>query len=159
MCKLNKETQKTPTLKKNKIICKTELCSRQKSGPCNRLSRRRWVTWLAYLLLCIVAEPGPKFFVILHHSCLSREDGLISEHITISLHLISMSENLLSSGTANFEQNQYQRPKTCHSIAIQEKILGRISKERERLTQFGPCIIAGFRTGGLSSFRRHRKIA
>lgn len=52
------------------------------------------------LLLCKVAEPWPKFLVILHHSCLSEEDGLISEHITISLRLISMSENLVSNGTA-----------------------------------------------------------
>lgn len=70
--------------------------------PSNSLNKLGNKT-LTYLKLCIVAEPGSKFLVILHHSSLSSEDGLISEHITKSLHLISISENLVSKGTAKLE--------------------------------------------------------
>jgi hypothetical protein len=41
----------------------------------------------------------------LHHSCLSTQDDLISEHITISSELISTSEYLESNETATWEKN------------------------------------------------------
>lgn len=62
-----------------------------------------------YLLFCILAECRSEFLVILHHSCLSEEEEVISEHITTSFELMSTSANLESDGSAMITRiNQYE---------------------------------------------------
>lgn len=70
-----------------------------------KTNKESWFTEeVANLLFCKVAEHKSEFLLIVHHACSSKDDGLITEHMTISSDLISTSECLESDGTATREK-------------------------------------------------------